>query len=265
MSKIIAGSAMFVLLISVVGCTELPPAVDVVATKVSNSIKEWIGTVEIQRVEVLRAIDDAKAEVDRLKWVEAESSVEAEILSEKLETLKLNREAARKGLLQLADLIEAGKPITLTNGTTMSIPELMDYAERKKAEFEALNEKIEIYQESIDVLTKTAQEAHDRWVEGERIIETLEAQLELLDAKILALKAAAEQPLAKGEDTGADPIAAAEDIVNKTIEELNKQREVIERLREIQGAETDQVEKLLELDLKSSKDLASELRELAGE
>ena len=261
--------AVLVLLISVTGCADWGPIGQVIATRVMDPLIRQIGETDIQRQKVLNAIEAAKAEIARLQRVEAENSVKAEMLSEKLEVLKANKEESRKRLLQLADLIEAGQPITLTNGTVISVSELTAYAERKKREFEVLNRKITIYQKSIDLLTTTAKEAHNRWVEGKATVAELEAQLELLDAQIAALEAVKAQPeLARAAGSYEDLISEAQRVTEEVMEKLERERRTIERLRELQAAEGELIQTQLdqlELDLKSSSDLVAELRSLAGE
>jgi hypothetical protein len=260
---------VLVLLMSVTGCADWGPIGQVLATRVMDPLVRQIGETDIQRQKVLNAIEAAKAEIARLQRVEAENSVKAEMLSEKLEALKANREESRKRLLQLADLIEAGQPITLTNGTVMSVSELTAYAERKKREFEVLNRKITIYQKSIDLLMTTAKEAHDRWVEGKATVAELEAQLELLDAQIAALEAVKAQPeIARAAGSYEDLISEAQRVTEEVMEKLERERRTIERLRELQATEGEPIQSQLdqlELDLKSSSDLVAELRSLAGE
>jgi hypothetical protein len=257
---------LFVLLFlsGLVGCTELKPRVETLATKAMQEIDAAIGKEDVQRQKVLDAVQNAQREVERLQRVEAESSVDAEMLSAKLDDLNRNKELATKGLLQLADLIDAGKPVTLTNGAVMSVTELVTYADRKKAEFETLNKKMAIYEESIAVSTKTAQDAHDRWVEGKRVVDTLKAQVDLLDTRIAALRAARpSSSAAVVNSTYEDVVAQAQTTMDEVSGSLENELKVIEKLREVQKVDGPN-EKQLELDLRSSGDLASELRDLAN-
>ncbi len=261
--------AILVVLVGAIGCADLRSIGQVMATRTIDSLVQLIGEAEVQRQKVINAVDEARAEITRLQRVEAESTVKAEMLSEKLEELKANKEELRGRLLQLADLIEAGQPITLTDGTTLTIPDLVRHAERAKSQFELLNQKIAIYQKSIDLLMATAQEAHARWIEGKTAVAELEAQLELLDAQIAALKLYQEQPeISRATASYQDVISEAQRIMNETLEKLELRRRVFEKMSELQAAESEQIQSqfdLLELDLKSSEDLVSELRSLAGQ
>ncbi|MCS7220576.1 MAG: hypothetical protein RML36_14470 [Anaerolineae bacterium] len=267
MSKLLTFLAVLSISIGVMGCADLWPIGQVMATRVVDSLVQQIGEAEVQRQKVINAIDEAKAEITRLQRVEAESSVKAEMLSEKLEELKAKKEELRESMLRLADLIEAGQPVTLTNGTVLTIPDLIKHAERAKSQFEALNQKIAIYQKSVDLLMSTAQEAHTRWIEGKDAIAELEAQLELLDAQIATLKLFQEQPaISRATTAYRDAIAEAQRIMNETLEKLEQKRRIFEKMRELQALESEPIQsqaELLELDLRSSEDLVAELRALA--
>lgn len=267
MYRLLLPIVILAVLFSVTGCADLWPISQVMATRVVDSLVQQIGEAEVQRQKVLNAIEEAKAEIVRLQRVEAENSVKVEMLSEKLEELKANKEELRERMLQLADLIEAGQPITLTNGTVLTVPDLIRHAERAKSQFELLNQKINIYQKSVDLLTATVQDAHTRWIEGKDAIAELEAQLELLDAQIAALKLFQEQPeISRATASYRDAIAEAQRVMSETLEKLEQKRRVFEKMRELQAVESEAIQPqadLLELDLKSSEDLVAELRALA--
>ncbi len=146
----------------------------------------------------------------------------------------------------------------------MTLTELEQYAERKKAEFENQNKKIAVYEESLALSQQTAVDAHQRWVEGKRTVETLQAQVDLIDARITALRAARPASnLAAVSNTYEDIIAQSQATVDEVDQQLAKEIRVIQELRQVQKPQSANEEQL-EQDLQSSGDLASELRDLAG-
>ncbi len=244
----------------------LPPEwFQVLGGRVANQVEEVIGKLDVRRQEVLNAIENAEKEIARLQRVEAESRVEADSLAVKLDELTASQEEARQGLLWLADLLEAGESVRLSDGRLLTEEELEAYAKSKRDSFETLSQRIATYQEALTVLRSTAEDAHTRWTEGRLAVQRLQAGLELLDARILALRALRpEQAKVEAAPVLGDEISIAEKVLQDTLTELEKEAAVIAAMQGFKSP-TAISDEAVDKALDAGNDLASELRELAGD
>lgn len=269
MNRISIGLALVITLISGVGCSRIGPAIQVVTDRAEDALINQIGALDVQRQEVVNAVAKAKEEIGRLQRVEAENAVEAETLASELELLSQENEDARLEMLQLADYIERSEPLTLSDGTVVTVADLQGYAERKISAYETLSNKMAIKQQTFDLYTQNVKTAHEHWVEGKQIVDELEGQLELIDAQIAALKVYQEQPqlLTEG-GTFESAITDAKTLVDGTHKTLTKELRIREKMGEV--VETD-LDAKIEAELQkataseSGGDIVSKLRNLASD
>lgn len=266
MSRFLAGIAVtLMVIVAVFGWNTLRPRIEVAKDEALTQVDLMLDEQKVRKKEVEIAIDEARQEIERLVAIEISSLVEIEVLAKDLEEMGSQKEKARKELSQIADLLEAGQPITLTSGATMSVAELEDYAQGKMEAFDLLEEKIAIRQETLDIYQRSAQQARERREEGEKAIGKLEEQIELLDAKIAELRAVESQPGPLTEDK----VKEAEDLMRRTLAELDIERETIIEMRAFANVAPTVEDKRtqLEQDLQGGEDtdLVSELRYRANE
>jgi hypothetical protein len=266
MGRVARVTVIVITLLGASGCSgDLQSAIDVILGRAHNAIVKMVGQADVDRQKVQSLINAAQDDIRRLQNVEANAIVEADMLAPKLTELTANKEQAAKGLTRLADLIDAGKPVTATDGTLMTVSDLQAYAEKKKSSYETLLKKSGIYQQQLALLRQTATDAHKAWSDNKASVEVLQAQLDLLDTQIAALQAVQDQPRVNaGPGSYSDVTAEAKRVMDETLQKYEKERLVINKNQEIQLSETT-TKAPLEQDVKSSADLAVELRTLAGQ
>lgn len=195
-------------------------------------------------------------EIDRLQWVEAESTTQAQQVDKQLDELVANMETTREGLLSLANLMRMNPGAIIVDGVRYEGAQIEAYAAQQMTEFTSLQEQVELYQQVQATHRNAALNARALWMEAEQSIKTLEAHDALLEAT-MALESARE------------PNSEASRNVHQLSEQLRSQldrnRRIVQKRRSLEdGMAADQTELIdLESLLVRSEDLADTLVQLA--
>jgi predicted transcriptional regulator len=255
-----------VCLFTLVGCSRLSAASQVLGQKAEDTIIKQIGELDVQRQEAMNAVNQSKEEIKRLQRIEAENQVEADTLSKDMAALRSKKEILQKEMNKLADYMESGKPLTLDDGTVVSAAELESYAKSKIADYQTIDNKVLIKQDTLNLYQQNVKVAHERWTNGKQVVTELESQLELIDANIAALKVYQSQPDLQA-DNSADVMAKAKEVVDGTLKILEKERMVHQTMTDVQASDTnDKIGNKLQQDLGlQNTNVISTLRSLGQE
>lgn len=123
-------------------------------------------------------------EIEQLQWLEAQATTRASALESKLTGLEENLETSRRGLAQLATLMENAPTALVIDGVTLRDAQIESYATQKMMEFSVLQEQLALYQQSHRAYLDAALRARSLWLEARQNIKVLEAHLALIDATL---------------------------------------------------------------------------------
>ncbi|MCB0133073.1 MAG: hypothetical protein KDD78_19560 [Caldilineaceae bacterium] len=212
----------------------------------------------ILRWRTQRTISLLAREIAQLQWVEAESMTQARDVEAQLNDLTANLEATREGLVELAKLMRLNPGAIYVDNLRYEGEQIDAYATQKMAEFNALEEQVELYRQAYATHRNAALDARALWMEAEQNIKTLQAHNTLLEATIAL-------------DSAREPTGEASQNVHQLSEQLRSQlernRRIVERRRLLEDGVSSGETDLLELGtlLARSADLADALEKLATE
>ena len=259
---------LILIAITLVGCSRWQAAGDVLGQRAEDAVINQIGALDVQRQEVVNAIAEAEAEIERLVAVEADNAVEAAYLEDDLVALNEKKSEAQQEMRKLADHIESGEPLVLDDGTTISVAELEQYASRRIQTYETLNQQIAAKEETLGLYKQAVQEAAGRRTAGQRVITEMKDQLALIDAQIASLRVYEEQPelLGSGGESR-DVIAEAAELVADTQKLVDKELRTRRQMAEIEdvGDLDSQISDALDEGSETATDVLSTLRSISAE
>lgn len=208
----------------------------IVATDVENRIDELLGRERVMRQQALDAIHAARTDIARLQELVVSSTVDAELMAERIARLRVEEEEAQKQLGRLAAMIEQGQPIELHNGTRWEVSDLEAYAKTKIVEFETIQQRLATYTEGRRIHQETAARAQTALTTAQQNVANMEASLELLDAKIGLLQTLQTQPdrFARGSSATAGYLADTEGLLDTLVGEVEREIRIAQERSTIQ-------------------------------
>lgn len=166
------------------GPDDFSATVDVVRGFFGDTIRGIVGKYKIARANAVRQINLLAREVERLAALEAKNEVAAFMLSEyELPTLLAVRDAMRQGLLDLADMIEAGDSVE-RNGRVYTVVELESLAGVAEERYKAILEQIDSVNIAIQVRRENAEQAYRGRFQALSARQVLLSRLPTMDAQI---------------------------------------------------------------------------------
>jgi len=223
---------MVVTLLIMVGVALMPPdavakwaaRAGVVAVAVEDRIDALLGKEMVLRQQALDAIRMAENDIVRLEELAVSSRVDAKLLDEKLSALQAVEALARQQLGQLAEMVDAGQPLTLS-GKTWQPVDLKAYAQGKITEYAAIQERLRVLEESRRIQLETADRAETSLGLARQNVANMRASLDLLDAKFALLRLLRSQPAAMpGQGGRVDIVLSdAETLVSNLLGEVERE------------------------------------------
>lgn len=166
------------------GPDDFSATVDVVRGYFGDTIRGTVGKYKIARAKAVRQINLLEREVERLAALEAKNEVAADMLAEdKLPTLLAVQDAMRQGLLDLADMLEAGDSVE-RNGRTYTVVDLESLAGVAEERYKAILEQIASVNVAIKVRRENAERAYRGRFQALFARQVLLSRLPTMDAQI---------------------------------------------------------------------------------
>lgn len=237
---------------------------NIAADDVESRIDALIGKEKVLREQALTAIQDAEADIQRLQEVVIASRVDADLLEEKLASLRELETKSKQQLGRLAQLVEADESITV-DGVVWQPADLTAYAETKITAHTAITERIRVYEESLRIQKETAERGDAALRVARQNVANMYASLELLDAKLALLAALQAQPTAfTGGNVSVDSVLNdTESLIQSLLDEVEREVRMAEERNDVQyQAAANDDTPLPEV---AADDLAERLYMLAGQ
>lgn len=204
---------------------------------------EQIATTYFGREVLLRQrtrylLQQLDSEIERLHWLEVESTTMAVMLETNLQPLRNQQTAARLGLHQLADTVNQGE-LTGANGQPLNAAQTAALVAEKLQIFAALQAQVALYQQSAQLHAATAIRAAQLQTEAHAQTATLSAYLALfestgqlaertgpaIDEQFAAIRAALQTQLAHSEH-----VTTARQALEKRLNNAAVDLEAVDRL-----------------------------------
>lgn len=173
---------------ALVAVRDLPPDhrlhvwIDVLAGKGETVVASVVGESTVLHFRAWRTIASMEREIDRLQWIEAESSVKATQVGATVGTLDLHADELRNVIEWITALLANGADQYDIAGTQVTAGQLRSHAEELITEWDALQEQRDLYQRAADMYVQTEREARSLKQQMMQSMQRTTAYLALLEA-----------------------------------------------------------------------------------
>ncbi|MBV7327595.1 hypothetical protein KFU94_04900 [Chloroflexi bacterium TSY] len=260
-------SIVFIMMLCVSGCSEFMAGLQVTGENVKDSVIQQIGELEVKRKEVENAIEAAKDELNRLQIAKTSNAVEAELLEDEINSLQTEVEQKRQEMMKLADYIESNEPLTLKDGSVVSVEQLEEYANELIPEFKVLESTLNIKLQTLEIYQDNTTVAQTRLAEGKSVVAELVSQVAIIDAQLEALRVFEAKPelLVEG-GTFNDAISEAKRLMDETQMMLQKEIEIRKQTDQLTDSLNEKIGEVLQdnTDSDQSSSIVGTLRSLVG-
>ncbi|CAN5859606.1 hypothetical protein BH10CHL1_BH10CHL1_44860 [soil metagenome] len=198
----------------------------------------YFGREVLLRQRTRQLLQQMEGEIDRLHWMEVESTTIAVTLETNLRPLRNQQTEARLGLHQLASAVDGGELMEV-NGQPLSVMQVEAVVAEKLQVFAALQAQVDLYQQTAQLHAATAIRAAQLQTEAHEQAANLAAYLTLFEAtgqiaeragpatdeQLTAIRVALQAQIVQGER-----IVRARQVLEKSLHERELKLEAVDRL-----------------------------------